>query len=625
MCGMHPVLRSALALTGTLALLGPTTHAVADGGGTPPPRAQLLARGGHGAAVVSALGDKLSAAARTNRMSSRELASVLESDHTAWLGADGQLFYKEAAEAVSLTSTVVAPISPAIYPTSQTFALHSDSASTHKIFLDFDGAAVSNTWWNSSYNTNPMPNRTYSGFTLDADPTTFNASEHAYIQEVWRIVAEKYAAFDVDVTTEDPGTAGYNRSNSADTSYGDHVVITNDSSAATSACGGCSGVALVGTFNITPPSPDYYQPAWVFSSMTHNSPVLTAHTVAHEVGHTLGLKHDGTVVNGTTTEYSSGHGNWFPLMGSSVNAVGQFSKGEYANANNPQDDLADIASDGAPVRVDDVGDTTAVAAPLAAGTLFDGVITPEVDAVLHRTVGTDDDVFVVDHGCATPLTARATGIGPGQALDIKVTILSAGGTELASADPASGQNTAVWPYEPTGMDSSVTVSAPAGTYYVRVDGVGTPDPVNSGYSTYASIGEYQLAVSTCDGTLPPSTMPQPTPTDPTTTTPGAAGAPSAPGVGLASSGRRGHPVTAVARWNAPASNGGAAITGYQVRAERLSRSGRVLGSVTSRVVGSGSHALTMRLRKGKYRFRIVAFNAAGASPYSAASRVVVAR
>jgi hypothetical protein len=458
-----------------------------------------------------------------------------------------------------------------------------------------------------------MESRFYTGFTLDGDPTTFSSAELAYIQQVWRIVAEKYSPFEVDVTTEDPGADGYNRSSSADQTYGDHVLISDDPGAVKTACGGgCSGIALVNTFAST--DPGTLEPAWVFSSQTLGSPVLTAHTVAHEVGHTFGLHHDGD----STHEYSSGHANWFPIMGSSINAVGQFSFGEYANANNHEDDLAIIAANGAPLRKDDRSDGMLLAEPLATGTLVDGVISTRAD----------QDVFVVNHACTTNLTARATGIGAGASLDMSVTVLDSAGNQVGFDDPASGQNILSTAYTPTGMNASATVaSAPSGAYYVRIDGVAKGDPVTNGYSDYGSVGEYQLAVSNCDGTMPASTMPAPagevdSPATPTTPV---VGVPSPPRVRLASSGRRGHPVTAVARWSPPASNGGAAIVGYRVQAERLGRAGRTVGVVSSALVSSGTHALTMRLRHGRYRFQVVAYNRAGASPLSTPSRVVLAR
>ena len=60
---------------------------------------------------------------------------------------------------------------------------------------------------------------------------------------------------------------------------------------------------------------------------------------SHEVGHTVGLSHDGN----SSTSYYSGHGNWAPIMGSGYNRnVTQWSKGEYANANQLQNDLTII-------------------------------------------------------------------------------------------------------------------------------------------------------------------------------------------------------------------------------------------------------------------------------------------
>jgi hypothetical protein len=595
------------AVGAALALLAPT-RAVAADSPRPVPAPRLLAHAGHGAAAVDALGDRLPAAATTNRMSATALRRLLETDPTAWLGKDGRLFYVEKADALTAaTGTTTTTASPTYAP-SQTFSLHSLPGSMHTIYLDFDGATVSGTYWNA----NGMPAQFYSGFTLDSDPTTFSSAELAYIQQVWQIVSEKYAPFDVDVTTEDPGASGYNRNGLLDPTYGDHVIITDNATAVSTACGGsCSGIALVGTFDDTSRTDAYYEPAWVFSSMTSKSAVLTAHTVAHEVGHTFGLHHDGDTTQANPA-YDTGHGNWFPIMGSSARAVGQFSKGEYTGANNTEDDLAVIAANGAPLRLDDHSDTLLLAEPLATGSVATGVISTRADR----------DVFAVAHNCTTDLTATATGIGPGASLDMSVTVLSAAGTVIATADPGSGQNTAVWPAVPTGMDASLTVPATNALYYVRVDGVGHGDPLSDGYTDYASLGLYQLAISGCDGTMPTSTNFITTGTTTTSTT--TVRRPSAPRIRRATSGRRGHPITATARWAAPLSNGGAAIVGYRIKALRLSSSGRIVGVVSSRMLSASTLAKTMRLKKGRYRFRVVAYNRVG-SAVSATSRIVRAR
>lgn len=45
---------------------------------------------------------------------------------------------------------------------------------------------------------------TIPAYDTDGDPSTFNTSELAAIGQIWRFVAEDYAAWDIDVTTIEP-------------------------------------------------------------------------------------------------------------------------------------------------------------------------------------------------------------------------------------------------------------------------------------------------------------------------------------------------------------------------------------------------------------------------------------
>lgn len=477
---------------------------------------------------------------------------VLAADDTATLDDGGRLYYVDPLPQV--TEDLVEPSRSQSATTAQAGlaipALHSRPASTHTIFLDFDGVTLgsSNAWVTSAQD--PISAGTKTGFTLDANPD-FDAAEIAYIQKVWKIVAEKYSPYDVDVTTVDPGVAGYTRTNSADNVYGTHVVITDDPGPVSQVCNSqCAGVAYndsfssnFGTTNVY--NNTNYEPAWVFSSQTFGSPQVTALDAAHEIGHTLALNHDGDT---THPDYYLGHANWVPIMGiTNQNAVSQFSKGEYAGANNAQDDLAVIGSKGnsgaagSLIVADDY--ILSSGAPTGAAALGDQTAY-DLDGII--TNAADDDLFSIDRTCSTALTATATGIGAGQSVDLKVEILDNSNGVLASNNPASGQTYvggASNAYEPTGMDAAATLPAPiAGTTYrIRVDGVGV-GTASTGYTDYGSIGQYHLSITGC---------PAPAPNVP--------GAPES-----ASATPNPHTTTGTVNWTAPTTDGGSPVTEYRI-------------------------------------------------------------
>ena len=588
---------------------------------------------------MRALGTQLPAVARLNDLSSARLTTLLTTDHTAWISRTGRLFFQEDEVAETTTApTSAATVAPA-YPTSQTFTLHSRPGATRKIFLDFDGATVTNSGWNGT-GQGQIANGTHTGFDTDGSPSTFSTSEHGFVQEVWRQVSETYSPFDVDVTTADPGAAGINRDSLADLRFGTHVLITSSSVPRQQVCGTCLGVAFVGTFGEVDRTA-YYQPAWVFAYNTGFDPMIVAQAASHETGHTLGLKHDGK----GTYDYYAGTSAWGPVMGSSATrAVSQFSRGEYSGATNAEDDYAVIRAHDLPLRADDHGSSPTTADALGSHAAYD------VDGVIETR--TDTDVFALTMPCTSQLNVSATGIGAQSTLDLKLDVLDAAGNVVMTSAPTSGY--AGSPPTSNGMNASVGVPVASGSYYLRVDGVGNGNPATTGWSDYGSLGQYHLSASTlCQEPAPgetPPVEPNPTPDPSTPPDPGSpsdpgsppessppstppsnpapapkASRPSAPRIGFASRGARGGPRTAVARWSAPTTDGGAAITRYRVIALRVDRQHRVVRSYVVTYQRPTVRATSLRLPRGRYVFRVMAWNKVGASPWSSASPAVAPR
>jgi hypothetical protein len=80
---------------------------------------------------------------------------------------------------------------------------HSKPGASSTIFIDVDGHVIENTAWN----TDGAPAVLYA-WPLDSDGNlnSFSASEQAVITGIWQRMAEDFAPFDVDITTEEPQT-----------------------------------------------------------------------------------------------------------------------------------------------------------------------------------------------------------------------------------------------------------------------------------------------------------------------------------------------------------------------------------------------------------------------------------
>ena len=415
--------------------------------------------------------------------------------------ADGSIFYMDsfaleaavdqAAEPVAAQAAV--PVSP--FPTSLKF--HSKPGAPNVLFLNFSGENVSGSGWNTSVGRSVIP---AVAFSTDSDYSTFSDAEQVAIKRIWQRVSEDYAPFNVDVTTERPATFG--------TRTG-HALITR-STDANGAANPSSSAGGIGYVNVFADS-NYaaYRPVWIYCNNLANSESIIAEAVAHELGHNMGLSHDGKTDG---TEYYSGHGtgdtSWGPIMGTGYNRnVSQWCKGDYYLANNTQDDLA-IISAKLTYRTDDHGDTSLAATPLViTGSTNVVSTTPETDVantntankgILERNTDVDVFSFVTGNGpikltvnpWIVPLGTR------GGDLDVSLELRNATGTIIMTNNSA------------TTTGAQVQTNLTAGTYYlyIRNSGAGTPLASSpSGYTSYGSIGQYFIS-----GYIAPSVAVSPT-------------------------------------------------------------------------------------------------------------------
>jgi hypothetical protein len=407
--------------------------------------------------------------------------------------ADGGIFYvcqfqpppatepEEAGTEPPLTAEAAVPASP--FPEHLKF--HSRPGASNVLYLNFGGENVADTEWNKKLSRTNSPAR---AFSLDANDTTFSDTEQTAIKNIWQRVAEDYAPFDIDVTTERPATF---------TTRTAHALITrsSDANGDPNPSHTAGGVAYVGIFGAS--SYHRYRPAWIYSDRLGNGEANIAEATSHEIGHNLGLSHDGQTDG---TEYYRGHGtgdiSWGPLMGTGYQRnVTQWCQGEYYLANNTQNDLTTLANK-ISYRPDDHGNTAYTATPLAITERTNIVsTTPENDpantnrvnkGVLERNTDVDVFSFVTGTGpirLAVNPWIMASGTRGGN-LDLLLELYDDTGARLLTNNPPA-QTTAL-----------IQTNLNEGLYYLHVRNSGAGDPFSAsptGYTPYGSLGQYFIS------------------------------------------------------------------------------------------------------------------------------------
>ena len=391
------------------------------------------------------------------------------------VGPRGNIFFEDPVFEADGDIEEIVP--PAEISETNVFLLHSKPGAANILYLDFDGHTVTGTVWNDNYSNQPVLNML--PYNIDGDSSTFSTTEIDRIAESWRRVAEDFAPFDIDVTTQEPASFGSNVG---------HILITRQQDASghyiyTQGGCGCGGVAYYNGFGS-----NFLSPGLVFNT----SLTGVAEAVPHEFGHNLNLNHDGT--NGSS--YYSGHGSgavsWGPIMGASYNrSVTQWSKGEYSGANNSQDDLVVIAGE-LSYRTDDHEDSTLnLATPLliTGGTnviSFGRVSDPGAADLANKGIiedGNDFDLFSMNVGTGTinltvePSHHETYSGSTGSNVDLEVRLLDEFGGVLQTSNPDTDTDATI----------NYVVTIP-GVYYLEINSVGRGSALSDGYQPVDEVG-----------------------------------------------------------------------------------------------------------------------------------------
>lgn len=363
------------------------------------------------------------------------------------------------------------------YPGASAFLLHSNPGANCVIYMDFKGytTAAGNPWNALVNGGNTITQQPWS---IDGDRSTFSAAELDKIIVLWRMVAEDFMPFDVDVTTEDPGVADLVDSGAGDTKWGMRAVIgpqpkvSNGSSTGWDTAG---GIAFLNSFRSKIDTV-----CWVWNGDSDpNCEDSLPLTVSHEVGHTLGLDHDGDKSSGSG--YYGGHGSgatgWGPIMGAPFGLnLTQWSRDTYPNADNSEDDLTIIVSgNGFGYRPDDYGDTMSTASPLnGAGqaklTTTHGIIEHWTDVDFFK--------FYADPG---PLKIQIDPLFIGPNVDVQADLYNASGKLLMTSNPTAS------------LDATLNMTVvDKGVFYVKITGAALLPVKPKGYPNYGCLGSFRI-------------------------------------------------------------------------------------------------------------------------------------
>lgn len=334
--------------------------------------------------------------------------------------------------------------------------LNSRPGAAYTIYLDFGGFNFTGTWGQTGLAPGNIP--AFGNVT-----GSFNTAYQDQIKETWARVAQKYTAFDINITTVDPAVAANQAGSDAlrQAYYDQTARLTHTVIADGTWYGAAGGVSYLdvaadpwSTSADNNGAGAGWHTNWVFTNYLAEAPRNIGECVAHEDAHTLNLSHQSNY-NGATkaAEYSAGNTAYAPIMGNSYSASrGAWRLGDSPNdsANHTQNDPAVLAANpglGGFVA-DGIGHTRLAATPLPLlgdavnASIAKGVIVPQ-SATNPNPIGasnyTSDVLSFHAYGQQISLTVNdgseflTPGVAdPGATLRSTLSILDSAGNTVAT-------------------------------------------------------------------------------------------------------------------------------------------------------------------------------------------------
>lgn len=301
------------------------------------------------------------------------------------------------------------------------------------------------------------------------------------IYGAWRIAAEDFLPFDVNLTTD--------RSIYDATDVGNrHICFISNTQHAPSAASGYN----FGGFGEGGNSEGLVM-SWIY----------TGEVISHELGHAMGLVHSRQTFN----NYYSGQGYWGPIMGDNyTRRFTQWDQGEFSDAYYSDANAANLSpsfwsleqkrafyidktliisttkkADNSIVgfRADDHGSSIGTATNL----ILSGqeVLAESNNGIISERTDLDFFSFTLNQSGTINLEANVDDVSPN--LNIELKLYDDLGNVMLVVNGDGYDN----------LGASLSLTLPSGKYYISVDGAGEGDPQETGFSDYGSLGYFSIS------------------------------------------------------------------------------------------------------------------------------------